>query len=62
MRGQVTLFVEIFAQELDLREIAQKLVPKVTGARKFIRAKIFKHILKNAIQKKVVLAKKLREY
>ena len=46
----------IFAHNLNLREIARKLVPKfwsfVTGARKFIRAKIFKlYILKKAIQK-----------
>ena len=58
-------FSRIFAQNLDLREIARKLVPNfwrfVAGARKFFRAKIFKlHILKKAIQK-VLSANYLRE-
>ena len=47
----------IFAQNLDLREIARKLVPNflsfVAGARKLIPAKNFKlHILKKPIQKR----------
>ena len=58
-------FSRIFAQKLDLREIARKLVPKfwnfVAGARKFIRAKIFLlKILKKPIQKSF-LANNLRE-
>ena len=50
-------FSRIFAQNLDLREIARKLVPNfwrfVAGARKLIRAKIFKlHISKKSYPKK----------